>query len=641
MSNATADASKPATPNPAVLEALLPTMNDLLAHLQTNLPSTTTPSLPPGALAANLVSFTTAVEMERRTQELSAPTDATLAKSPQWLELTRLFAQEGCTKRIQEHFVADKNRFAKYSITLDLGEKVTGGSADDGNNFLFLDYSKSHISDNTKAALLELAKARKVQETAKAMLAGERINTTENRAVLHTALRNRKMTPVVVDGVDVMPEVEQVLQRINVFSERVRSGAWQGQTGKSIRFVVNIGIGGSDLGPVMACEALKPYAHPTLKSLFVSNVDGTHMAEALKAVDLEETLFIIASKTFTTQETLTNAGTARDALLAYFEGKGIATEGAVAKHFVAVSTNATKVAEFGIDTANMFGFWDWVGGRYSLWSAIGLPIVLSIGFNNFVELLTGGHLVDEHYQTAPLEANLPAMLGLVGLWYINFFQSETIAVLPYDQYLWRLPAYLQQLDMESNGKSSTKGATGVACHTGPVLFGEAGTNGQHAFYQLIHQGTKIIPCDFIAPLISHNPIGVHHKLLMSNFFAQTEALMVGKPAAQVRQELSENPATKAKADMLTPQKTFAGSRPSNSILVKKLTPRALGAIIAMYEHKVFTQGVIWGINSFDQWGVELGKVLASGILPELQPGFTATVHDGSTNGLINMFNAQL
>jgi glucose-6-phosphate isomerase len=321
--------------------------------------------------------------------------------------------------------------------------------------------------------------------------------------------------------------------------------------------------------------------------------------------------------------------------------KGTDTNGAIAKHFVAVSTNAVKVSEFGIDTANMFEFWDWVGGRYSLWSAIGLPIILSIGFENFIELLTGAHLLDRHFATAPIDQNLPAMLGLVGVWYGNFFQCETHAVLPYDQYLWRLPAYLQQLDMESNGKSSTKTAAAVATHTGPILFGEAGTNGQHAFYQLIHQGTKIVPCDFIGALVSQNPIGSHHKLLMSNFFAQPEALMLGKPAAQVRQELTDSPATKAKADMLTPQKTFAGSRPSNSILVKKLTPRALGAIIAMYEHKVFTQGVIWGINSFDQWGVELGKVLANSILPELQQGFSANVHDASTNGLINMFNAAL
>jgi glucose-6-phosphate isomerase len=378
--------------------------------------------------------------------------------------------------------------------------------------------------------------------------------------------------------------------------------------------------------------------------LFVSNIDGTHMAEALKRVDLEATLFVVASKTFTTQETITNANTARAAIIEYYKGRGVDPVGCVAKHFVAVSTNSAKVQEFGIDLGNMFEFWDWVGGRYSLWSAIGLPIALTVGFDNFEELLLGAHLVDRHYmeKAASLSENLPAMLGLVGILYANFFNAETLAVLPYDQYLWRLPAYLQQLDMESNGKAATKRGTRVSYHTGPVLFGEAGTNGQHAFYQLIHQGTKLIPCDFIAPLESHNPIGEHHKILMSNYFAQTEALMLGKPFAAVRHEIVEkNPAMEKQADALAPHKVFTGSRPSNSLLVKRLTPRALGAIVAMYEHKIFTQGVVWGINSFDQWGVELGKVLASGILPQLKKGQSVTNHDASTNGLINMFNGNL
>jgi glucose-6-phosphate isomerase len=635
-SNATGASLAPA---PAFLEAVLPAMNDLLVHLQTNMGPQLAAAASNTILAPGLTTFSMQTEMERRTAELSAPVDTTLTKLPQWLDLVRLYETEG-TKRIQEHFRLDPNRWTKYSIRLDLEEPVADGNSTT-NNFLFLDYSKSHISDATKEGLIALAKARKVSEATRAMFEGEAINTTENRSVLHTALRNRSMRPVVVNGADVMPGIERVLCAMKTFSEKVRSGEWKGQSGKSIKYIINIGIGGSDLGPMMVVEALKPYAQRNLKSLFVSNVDGTHMAEALRAVDLEETLFIIASKTFTTQETLANAGTARSALLSHYATRGIPSDGAIAKHFVAVSTNAAKVSEFGIDVANMFEFWDWVGGRYSLWSAIGLSIVLSIGYENFTELLMGAHLLDAHFLSAPIENSIPAMMGLVGVWYGNFFQCETHAVLPYDQYLWRLPAYLQQLDMESNGKASCKSATAVSYHTGPVLFGEAGTNGQHAFYQLIHQGTKIIPCDFIGALVSQNAVGAHHKLLMSNFFAQTEALMVGKPAAEVRQELSDSPATKAKADLLTPQKTFTGSRPSNSILVKKLTPRALGAIIAMYEHKVFTQGVIWGINSFDQWGVELGKVLASGILPELQAGFSASVHDASTNGLINMFNATL
>eukprot|EP00796_Vickermania_ingenoplastis_P012198 gene12198-8395_t len=524
--------------------------------------------------------FNAPAEIARKTRVLGE-TDESLLKTKSWKRLQQLYEKFGNIP-ISTYFKLNPQRFDQYSVKVDLEKNF---------NFLFLDYSKNLINDEIRDALLALS-----------LFAGEKVNSTEKRAVLHIALRNRSNRPILVDGKDVMPDVNR--------------------TGKPITHIVNIGIGGSDLGPVMVSEALKPFSKRDLKLHFVSNVDGTHIAEVLRAVDLEQTLFIVASKTFTTQETLTNAMSARNGFLSYLKSKGIPEAGAVAKHFVALSTNTEKVKEFGIDTANMFEFWDWVGGRYS----------------NFFELLTGAHIVDQHLATAPLYENLPVLLALLGVWYNNFYLAETQAVLPYDQYLWRLPAYLQQLDMESNGKGVTKKNGAVAAQTGPIVFGEAGTNGQHAFYQLIHQGTKLIPCDFIAPIRSQNKIGDHHRILMSNFFAQTEALMVGKSAAEVRAELEKSGMSEDEIQKLIPHKTFTGSRPSNSILVDELTPRALGAIIAMYEHKVLVQGAIWGVNSYDQWGVELGKVLAKSILPQLKNGETVTNHDGSTNGLINFFN---
>jgi glucose-6-phosphate isomerase len=464
------------------------------------------------------------------------------------------------------------------------------------------------------------------------MFNGEKINITENRAVLHIALRNRSNRPIIVDGADVMPEVNAVLQHMKTFSDAIRSGQWTGYTGKRITDVVNIGIGGSDLGPVMVTEALKPYAQEGLNVHFVSNIDGTHMAETIKRLNPETTLFIVASKTFTTQETLTNAHTAKDWFLAQAK-----QEAHVAKHFVALSTNAKEVSNFGIDTHNMFEFWDWVGGRYSLWSAIGLPIAIAIGFTNFEELLTGGHEMDEHFRTAPLEHNLPATLGLLGIWYNNFFGAQTQAILPYDQYMHRFAAYFQQGDMESNGKHINRNGEPVDISTGPIIWGEPGTNGQHAFYQLIHQGTKLIPCDFIAPIQTHNPIGHHHPILLSNFFAQTEALMKGKTADEVRDELTHAGLRGEALEHLVPHKLFAGNKPTSSILVSQITPRTLGHLVALYEHKIFTQGVIWNINSFDQWGVELGKQLATAILPELDGPEEVTSHDSSTNGLINYY----
>ena len=587
-----------------------------------------------------------------------------LTETAEWKALQGLFstAQD---MSLLSLFQMDPQRFENFSAKLALSTNPHEEARGEGENFLFLDYSKTHVPLTVREALIDLAIARRVGEQAKAMFGGAPINTSEHRSVLHTALRNRSNTPILVQGQDVMPQVHEVLNRLRHFSEKVRSGEWKGHKGHSIKYVVNIGIGGSDLGPVMVTEALKPYSKRDLKCFFVSNVDGTHMAEVLKQCNLDETLIIVASKTFTTQETLTNANTARQAVMQHFQGDA----SSVAKHFVAVSTNATAVASFGIDTENMFGFWDWVGGRYSLYSAIGLPIILSIGMDHFEELLQGAHEMDQHFlqhffkkssgggeETAAAEdgkaaaaeagaevpdrdammQNIPLMLGLVGVWYHNFFNTETIAVLPYDQYLWRLPAYLQQLDMESNGKTATKEGERVTYHTGPVLFGEAGTNGQHAFYQLIHQGSKLILADFIGAIQSHNPSGEHHNIFMSNFFAQTEALMVGKSAQTVREELQGQPATTIAT--LTPQKTFSGNRPSNSIVLKKLTPKSLGALLAMYEHRVFVQGAIWGVNSFDQWGVELGKVLAKSILPQLRPGNEVTSHDQSTNGLINLFN---
>ena len=520
--------------------------------------------------------------------------------------------------QMRDMFAADPKRFDEFSVSM---------------NDLLLDYSKNRIDADTMKNLIELAKEAGVEQMRDKMFSGEKINITENRAVLHTALRNRSNRPVFVDGKDVMPQIKAVLEKMKTFSDAVRSGEWKGETGKAITDVVNIGIGGSDLGPVMVVEALKHYQQKGLNVRFVSNVDGTHMVETLKNLNPETTLFIVASKTFTTQETLTNAHTARDWLV------GALGEAAVAKHFVALSTNTAEVEKFGIDPANMFEFWDWVGGRYSLWSAIGLSIAISVGFENFVELLTGGYEMDEHFRTAPLHKNIPVILGVLGVWYCNFFNSEAYAVLPYDQYLHRLPAYLQQADMESNGKGVTRDGKPVSYTTGPILFGEPGTNGQHSFYQLIHQGTHLIPCDFIIPAISLNETGDHHPILLSNVFAQAEALMKGKTAAEVRAEFEAQGASEEKIQALLNHKIFSGNRPSNTILVEKIDPRTLGRLIAMYEHKIFVQGVIWNVNSYDQWGVELGKQLAKKILPEIKGNTTVTAHDSSTNGLINAARA--
>lgn len=519
-------------------------------------------------------------------------------------------------QHLRDLFAEDPKRFDKFSIAF--------------GDILF-DYSKNRINDTTKALLLQLARECKLDEAIDAMFSGNAINETENRAVLHTALRNQGDTPIVVDGKDIMPEVRSVLAKMKTFSERIISGTWKGYTGKPIADVVNIGIGGSDLGPVMVTEALKPYKNH-LNIHFVSNVDGTHIAETLKRLNPETTLFLIASKTFTTQETMANAHTARQWFLA-----GGAAEDDIAKHFAALSTNSQAVAAFGIDTQNMFEFWDWVGGRYSLWSAIGLSIVLSIGFEHFEQLLGGAYATDEHFRRTPLEENIPVIMALLGIWYNNFFDAETQAILPYDQYLHRFAAYFQQGDMESNGKYVDRNGNAVAYQTGPIIWGEPGTNGQHAFYQLIHQGTKLIPCDFIAPAQTHNPIGEHHTLLLSNFFAQTEALMNGKDKQAVVAELKASGTSDSAIERLKAFKVFEGNRPSNSFLIKKITPYTLGSLIALYEHKIFVQGVIWNIFSFDQWGVELGKQLAGKILPELRTADAIATHDASTNGLINQY----
>jgi len=495
---------------------------------------------------------------------------------------------------------------------------------------ILLDYSKNRIDAEILESLRNLATECKLPEATKAFFSGERINETEHRAVLHTALRYQGRQPVLVDGRDVMPEVRAVQEHMKEFSEAVINGDWKGFTGKAIKAVVNIGIGGSDLGPVMVTEALKPYSNH-LKMYFVSNVDGTHIAETLRELDPETTLFIIASKTFTTQETMTNAHTARE----WFLNNG-GYQGDVEKHFVALSTNSQAVKEFGIHPDNMFKFWDWVGGRYSLWSAIGLSIALSVGYDNYHDLLRGANAMDRHFE-AEVEKSIPATLALLGIWYNNFFEAQSHAILPYDQYLHRFAAYFQQGDMESNGKSVSRKGEKVDYQTGPIIWGEPGTNGQHAFYQLIHQGTKLIPCDFIAPAISHNPISDHHNKLMANFFAQTEALMMGKTESEVREELNSSSLKDQEIDFLAPHKVFDGNRPSNSILVKKIDPYTLGSLIAMYEHKIFIQGVIWNVYSFDQWGVELGKVLAKKILPELETDENISSHDSSTNGLINSF----
>jgi glucose-6-phosphate isomerase len=491
---------------------------------------------------------------------------------------------------------------------------------------LYLDYSKNRVTDETLKLLLQLAEECRLRARIDAMFSGEKINITENRAVLHVALRAPKGASIVVDGENVVPEVHAVLDKMAGFADRVRGGDWKGYTGKRIRNVINIGIGGSDLGPVMAYEALKHYSHRWMTFRFVSNVDGTDFAEAVQDLDPAETLFIISSKTFTTLETMTNAHTARDWSLAGLGGD----VKAVAKHFVAVSTNAEKVSEFGIDTANMFGFWDWVGGRYSMDSAIGLSTMLAIGHENFRAMLGGFHEMDEHFRTAPFEQNLPALLGLLAVWYTDFFGAETVAVLPYEQYLKRFPAYLQQLTMESNGKHVTLAGTEVDYSTGPIYWGEPGTNGQHSFYQLIHQGTRLIPADFIAFVETLNPLGRHHDMLLANVFAQTEALAFGKTSEQVKAE--------GTPDWLAPHRVFAGNRPSNTILADRLTPQTLGKLVALYEHSVFTQGTIWNIDSFDQWGVELGKVLAQRIIPELESKAEPELrHDSSTNTLIRRY----
>ncbi len=520
---------------------------------------------------------------------------------------------------IADLFAKDGDRFSKFSATF-------------GDQML-VDYSKNRITEETLAKLQDLAKECDLAGAIKSMFSGEKINRTENRAVLHVALRNRSNTPILVDGKDVMPEVNAVLEKMKTFSEAIISGEWKGYTGKAITDVVNIGIGGSDLGPYMVTEALRPYKNH-LNMHFVSNVDGTHIAEVLKKVNPETTLFLVASKTFTTQETMTNAHSARDWFL-----KAAGDEKHVAKHFAALSTNAKAVGEFGIDTANMFEFWDWVGGRYSLWSAIGLSIVLSIGFDNFVELLSGAHAMDKHFSTTPAEKNLPVLLALVGIWYNNFFGAETEAILPYDQYMHRFAAYFQQGNMESNGKYVDRNGNVVDYQTGPIIWGEPGTNGQHAFYQLIHQGTKMVPCDFIAPAITHNPLSDHHQKLLSNFFAQSEALAFGKSREVVEQEYRDQGKDPATLDYVVPFKVFEGNRPTNSILLREITPFSLGALIALYEHKIFTQGVILNIFTFDQWGVELGKQLANRILPELKDGKEISSHDSSTNGLINRYKA--
>ena len=543
---------------------------------------------------------------------------STLNASSAWKAL-EVHCREIAPTHMREMFASDPRRFEKFSVRW--------------NDFL-VDYSKNRINDKTISLLLDLAREARVKEWTERMFTGEKINSTEKRSVLHVALRNRSNTPILVDGTDVMPAVNTVLHHMREFSESIRSGEWKGYTGLPITDIVNIGIGGSDLGPVMVTEALRPYGHERLSMHFVSNVDGTHIAETVKRLNPATTLFIIASKTFTTQETLINAQSAKQWFLDRAKDSS-----AVARHFVAVSTNAKDVAAFGIDTKNMFEFWDWVGGRYSLWSAIGLSIALFIGMDHFEELLAGAHEMDLHFRSAPVEKNLPVILGLLGIWYNNFFAAESHAIIPYDQYLHRFAAYLQQADMESNGKGVTKEGAAVKYSTGPVIWGEPGTNGQHAFFQLIHQGTKLIPVDFIAPVQSHNPIGEHHPILLSNFFAQTEALMRGKTEAEARRELESAGLQGEALTALLPHKIFPGNRPTNSILIQKLTPKTLGSLIAMYEHKIFVQGVIWDVNSFDQWGVELGKQLAKAILPELSGDGQVTGHDSSTNGLIGFYKS--
>lgn len=537
-------------------------------------------------------------------------------QTPQWQALERHWRRIK-DLHLRDLFAAEPQR--AQSMTLEAAG-------------IYLDYSKNRLTGETLGLLFDLAEAVDLQGWIRRMFSGDRINNTEQRAVLHVALRNRSNRPIYVDGKDVMPLVNGVLSRMESFVGRVRSGDWRGYTGRPISDVVNIGIGGSNLGPKMVCTALGAYLNDSLRVHFVSNVDGTHLVETIRTLDPETTLFVVASKTFTTQETMTNAESARDWVRA-----ALKDQAAVARHFVAVSTNAERVAAFGIDTANMFGFWDWVGGRYSLWSAIGLPIALGVGFERFVELLEGAHAMDEHFATAEIPENIPAVLGLIGVWYVDFFGARTQAVLPYDQYLRLLPAYLQQGDMESNGKGVTREGLAIDYSTGPVVWGEPGTDGQHAFYQLIHQGTQLIPADFIGSIHSHNALGDHHLKLMANYFAQTEALMRGRTRDEALAEMRAAGIPDDQARFLSNHRSFPGDRPTNSILVDRLTPQALGALIALYEHRIFTQGVVWGINSYDQWGVELGKQLASVILDELRDGRVTQDHDGSTAALLGHF----
>lgn len=532
-----------------------------------------------------------------------------------WQRLLSHYEAQMRQTHLRTLFASDPKRFETFSLKV--------------GDILF-DYSKNIIRNDTLQMLTELADSCGLKDAISAMFNGEAINATEGRAVLHTALRNRTDRPVFTAGMDVMPAISKVLDHMRDCCERVHTGTWKGYTGKRIKTIVNIGIGGSDLGPLMVTEALRPYRQPDMEVFFVSNVDGTHIVETLKKINPEETLFLVASKTFTTQETMTNAQTARRWFLSHAHD-----ETHIAKHFVALSTNAAAVSAFGIDPQNMFEFWDWVGGRYSLWSAIGLSIALYIGYEQFEEILKGAHDMDEHFRSAPFDENMPVLMALIGVWYHNFFGAATHAVLPYDQYLHRFTAYLQQGDMESNGKQVDRNGRKVNYSTGPVIWGEPGTNGQHAFYQLIHQGTQMIPCDFIAPAISHNPEADHHEKLLSNFFAQTEALMNGKTESEVLAELAHF--SEDQRNTIKPFKVFEGNRPTNSILIRKITPHALGSLIAAYEHKIFVQGVIWNVYSFDQWGVELGKQLANRILPELADDSMITNHDSSTNGLINAY----
>lgn len=534
-----------------------------------------------------------------------------------WFLLQKHYEEEMNRRHMRDLFAADPDRFKKFSLVF--------------NDILF-DYSKNIINQKTLQLLLQLADDCKLKDAIHEMFAGIKINETEHRSVLHTALRNFSDMPILVDGKDIMPHIQRVQAHMKTFCEEVHSGKHKGYTGKKIRFIVNIGIGGSDLGPVMVTEALKPYWKKGIETYFVSNIDGTHISEVLKLVRPEETLFLVASKTFTTQETMTNAHTARN----WFLEKAV-DEKHIAKHFVALSTNEQAVTSFGIDKKNMFEFWDWVGGRYSLWSAIGLSIALTIGYDHFEDLLKGAYAADEHFRKEKFDKNIPVLMALLGIWYTNFFGAQSEAILPYDQYLHRFAAYFQQGNMESNGKSIDRSGNPVNYSTGPVIWGEPGTNGQHAFYQLLHQGTPLVPADFIAPAISHNPIGDHHQKLLSNFFAQTEALMNGKSENEVKIELMKEEKNQEEIKKLTPFKIFEGNKPTNSILVKEVNPFTLGSLIALYEHKIFVQGVIWNIYSFDQWGVELGKQLANRVLPELANEDKINSHDSSTNGLINAY----